>query len=156
MRGTWLATCFLACIPVAAVAHDDVSVERGRYLVMTTGCNDCHTPGYGPMEGKVPEEEWLKGDAVGWRGPWGTTYAVNLRLRLHEMTEDEWVTFAKSFKTRPPMPFFAVNIMEEPDLRSIYQYVTHFEDLGEPAPAYLPPDQEPRGPVIQFPAPPPQ
>jgi hypothetical protein len=70
------------------------------------------------------------------------------------MTEDEWVAFAKSFKTRPPMPWFNVNAMHEADLRSIYLYVTSFDDLGDPAPAYLPPDQEPQGPVVRFPAPP--
>ena len=92
---------------------------------MTAGCNDCHTAGYGPAEGNVPEAEWLKGDALGWRGPWGTTYAANLRLRLDEMTEDEWVEYAKTFKTRPPMPWFNVNTMTETDLRSIHKYVPH-------------------------------
>ena len=145
-----------AAAPAAAFAQNEISVERGRYLVMTTGCNDCHTAGYAPMEGNVPEEEWLKGDSLGWRGPWGTTYAANLRLRFSELSEDEWVEFAKTFKTRPPMPWFGVNVMTEADLRSLHQYITSFEDLGEPAPAFVPPDQEPQGPVIQFPAPPPQ
>lgn len=31
----------------------------GRYLVKTTGCNDCHTPGYAPSAGAVPEAQWL-------------------------------------------------------------------------------------------------
>lgn len=158
MRWTNLMLGLLACAaPGAALAQNEVSVERGRYLVMTTGCNDCHTAGYGPMEGNIPEEDWLKGDAVGWRGPWGTTYAVNLRIRLNEMSEDDWVAHAQTFKTRPPMPWFNVNVMTEADLRSLYQYITSFEELGEPAPEYLPPSEEPQGPVIQFPdMPPPQ
>ncbi|HXZ44261.1 MAG TPA: hypothetical protein VEH53_05485 [archaeon] len=30
-----------------------------KYLVMISGCNDCHTAGYAPSGGKVPEREWL-------------------------------------------------------------------------------------------------
>jgi hypothetical protein len=104
--------------------------------------------------GDVPEEEWLKGDSLGWRGPWGTTYAVNLRLRLSEMTEDEWVEYARVFETRPPMPWFALHDMTETDIRSLYRYITSFEEKGEPAPEFVPPDQEPEGPYVQFPAPP--
>jgi mono/diheme cytochrome c family protein len=140
--------------PATASAQEEASVERGRYLAMTAGCNDCHTAGYATAEGNIPEEEWLMGDSLGWRGPWGTTYAVNLRIRLSEMTEDEWAEYAKTFKTRPPMPWFNVHDMTEADIRSIHKYVTSFEDKGEPAPEYLPPDVEPEGPYIQFPAPP--
>ena len=57
--------------------------------------------------GKVPEAEWLKGDSLGWRGPWGTTYPANLRLYMAPMTQDQWVRTAKDLKTRPPMPWFA-------------------------------------------------
>lgn len=142
-------------MPVAALAQE-ASVEHGRYIAMIGGCNDCHTAGYGAAEGNIPESEWLKGDALGWRGPWGTTYAVNLRIRLAEMTEDEWVEFARTFKTRPPMPWFNVHAMTETDLRSFYKYTTSFEDKGEPAPEFVPPDKEPQGPYILFPPPPPQ
>jgi mono/diheme cytochrome c family protein len=149
-RGLILAA-FVGAMPAAASAQDEASVERGRYVVIIGSCNDCHTAGFAEAEGNVPEEEWLKGDSVGWRGPWGTTYPPNLRISLSEMTEDEWVQYARTFKTRPPMPWFSVNAMEEADLRSLYMYITSFEELGEPAPAYVPPDQEPPQPFIQFP-----
>ena len=151
--GFILALSFCAA-STPAWSAEEASAERGKYVVMTSGCNDCHTAGYAMKEGDVPESEWLKGDVLGWRGPWGTTYAVNLRLRLHEMTEDEWMKFATTFKTRPPMPWFAVRAMTETDIRSLYKYVTSFKDLGEPTPEYLPPDTEPKGPFVQFPAPP--
>jgi hypothetical protein len=144
----------LAAHPMTAFAAEETSVDRGRYVAIIGGCNDCHTAGYAANEGKVPEADWLKGDILGWRGPWGTTYPANLRLRLHEMTEDEWVKFAKTFKTRPPMPWPNVNQMTETDLRSFYRYVASFTDLGNPAPAALPPGEEPHGPYVQFPAPP--
>ncbi len=41
-------------------------VAQGRYLVMMSGCNDCHTRGYLQLEGKVAEADWLTGELVGW------------------------------------------------------------------------------------------
>src|SRR4051812_44225962 len=78
-------------------------VERGRYLVTTTGCNDCHTPlkmtargpepdmarmlsGH-PAELKMPrppklgEGPWMWAGAAtntAFYGPWGVSYAMNL------------------------------------------------------------------------------
>jgi mono/diheme cytochrome c family protein len=130
-------------------------IERGRYLAKIAGCNDCHTAGYLASEGNIPESEWMKGDSFGWNGPWGTTYAPNLRLSLSKMTEDQWVVFAKNLRSRPPMPSVNVNSMKEEDLRDLYAYITHLQPLGDPAPEYLPPGVEPTGPHVTFPAPPP-
>ena len=58
------------------------SLDRGRYLVKIAGCNDCHTTGYAEAGGKIPEKQWLTGDQLGFRGPWGTTYPINLRLYM--------------------------------------------------------------------------
>lgn len=138
----------------AVESADGASAQHGRYLVQIAGCNDCHTAGYLPNEGKIPEAQWLTGDSFGWRGPWGTTYAPNLRIRFQDFTEDQWVVFAHSFKARPPMPWYAVNIMNDTDLRSIYRYIRAVGPAGNPAPAYVPPDVEPNPPYAQFPSPP--
>jgi hypothetical protein len=129
-------------------------VERGRYLIKIAGCNDCHTPGYEQSEGNVPEELWLTGDRFGWRGPWGTTYASNLRILINALTEDQWVTLAKSLKVRPPMPWYNLNDMKKEDLIDIYQYIRHAGPKGVQAPAYVPPDREPDTPYALFPSPP--
>lgn len=126
------------------------SIAHGRYLVKITGCNDCHTAGYAQVGGEIPERAWLTGDVLGFRGPWGTTYPTNLRLLVQGMTEDEWVVMAKKLKTRPPMPWFTMNEMTDADLRSIFRYIRHLGPAGNPAPAYLPPHQEPHTPFIVF------
>ena len=136
----------------APAKADDKSVARGRYIAQIGGCNDCHTAGYAPSGGKVPEKDWLMGDAVGWKGDWGTTYPSNLRIVLSKMTEDQWVKTAKSLQARPPMPWFSLHDMHEPDLRAFYRFVRQLGPVGNPAPAYVPPGQNPNGPVIQFPA----
>ncbi len=130
---------------------DAASLARGKYLVRIAGCNDCHTPGYAQTGGKVPEKDWLIGDALGWRGDWGTTYAVNLRNLMPNMTEAQWVKTAKTAQYRPPMPWFALHEMTEADLRAIYRFVRHLGPAGGPAPAYVPPGKEPAGPYVQFP-----
>ena len=165
MSAEFLRTMLVALsLPVALAAQpagaqtktggEDNDIQRGRYLVKVTGCNDCHTAGYAMSGGKIPESQWLMGDKLGWRGPWGTTYAVNLRLYMKGMSENGWVKTAKSIQTRPPMPWFNLHHMSEQDLRALYKYVTALGPAGEPAPAYLPPNKEPQGPVVQFPAPP--
>jgi mono/diheme cytochrome c family protein len=133
---------------------DMKQVDHGRYLAIIAGCNDCHTPGYLLSEGKIEEELWLTGDRFGWRGPWGTTYAANLRIVVNAMTEDQWITIARTLKARPPMPWFALNVMKEKDLEALYQFIRYKGVAGDPAPAFVPPDQEPTTPYAQFPLPP--
>jgi len=139
-------------VHAAQAASDKAMIDRGRYVAKIAGCNDCHTAGYAQSGGKVPEREWLTGDTLGWRGPWGTTYPSNLRLYLADISEDEWVRRAKSLTTRPPMPWFALHDMTTQDLRAFYRFVRTLGPPGTPAPAYVPPDREPSGPVITFPA----
>ena len=93
----------LAAPAIAQKSAEDPLVKRGRYVVVIGGCNDCHTAGYAPSGGKVPEAQWLQGDGLGWNGPWGTTYATNLRLFMQGMTEEQWVKTAKSLSARPPI-----------------------------------------------------
>jgi mono/diheme cytochrome c family protein len=148
MRRALFSVLLAASTSVLGQSKD---IERGRYLVRITGCNDCHTPGYAMSGGKTPEVEWLTGDPLGWRGPWGTTYAPNLRLYMQSLKEEEWIKKAKTLSTRPPMPWFNVNDMSRADLRAIYRYVRHLGPAGKPAPAYVPPDKAPPQPYVQFP-----
>jgi mono/diheme cytochrome c family protein len=138
----------------AASPASNASLERGRYIAKIAGCNDCHTAGYAQTGGKVPEKDWLTGDALGWQGPWGTTYPANLRLALAKLSEDDWVKLAKSAQYRPPMPWFALHDMSETDLRAFHRFVRSLGAAGAPAPAYVPPGQAANGPVVTFPGPP--
>lgn len=131
-------------------------IERGKCVVTIGGFNDCHTPGYLMSEGNVPMDPWLIGDRLGWSGPWGRTYAPNLRLIINALSEEQWIDIAKTLKTRPPMPLFNLNLMHTDDLKSIYHFVISLGPAGESAPGYVPPDQEPNPPFATFPAPPPE
>jgi mono/diheme cytochrome c family protein len=134
--------------------NDFKVLDRGRYLVKIAGCNDCHTPGYAQTGGKIAEEQWLTGDQLGYRGPWGTTYPRNLRLYMQNLSEAQWVKIAKTARFRPPMPWFALHEMTTQDLRAIYRFIRHLGPAGQRAPAFVPPGQKPKGPYVQFPQPP--
>jgi len=123
-------------------------IEAGRYLTIVAGCNDCHTGGYLFSEGQVPEDQWLLGWSMGFRGPWGTTYPPNLRLVVDEKTEDEWVTILHTRTALPPMPWMNLNKMSEDDARALYAYISSLGAAGDVMPNPVPPDQEPEGPYI--------
>jgi mono/diheme cytochrome c family protein len=158
-RKAFTAYALASLIATAASAADQPSgkmsdeARRGRYLVQTAGCNDCHTAGYAESGGTVEESKWLTGDRLGWSGPWGTTYATNLRLGVKDMTAEQFVIRARS-PLRPPMPWFNLRDMKDSDVKAIYAYLKHLGPAGEPAPAYLPPGQSPTGPFVKFPDPP--
>ncbi len=145
-----LLSAALAVLAVTAVGAADSArrdgaeqklIDRGRYLMKIAGCNDCHTAGYAQSGGNVPEAQSLTGDALGWQGAWGTTYASNLRLTVANISEDEWVRRARAAKYRPPMPWFALRDMSEADLRAAYRFIRSLGPAGKPAPAYVPPGE---------------
>ena len=124
--------------------------QAGRYLVLASGCNDCHTPGWMQAGDSVPESLWLTGVPVGWRGPWGTTYASNLRLAVQPFNEDQWVQMTRKRSGRPPMPWPSLHAMSDQDLRSIYRYIKSLPVTGRSMPDVVPPGREPKGPYVSL------
>ena len=156
-RASWFFVIILA--PVILVSYPcfgekssqgKASISAGRYLALVAGCNDCHTKGWIATEAKIPDSEWLAGDVTGWSGPWGTTYAPNLRLFIQSLSEDSWVSIAHKLKTRPPMPWWTLQAMKDPDLRNIYRFIKTLGPTGLPAPSYQPPGQQPKPPYFLF------
>jgi mono/diheme cytochrome c family protein len=130
-------------------SYDAATVARGRYLMTISGCNDCHTPGYPEKGGAVPESEWLTGVPVGWQGPWGTTYAANLRLVMSSMSEAKWVEHARQERL-PPMPWFNLRQMTDADLKALYAYVRSLGPAGVAMPAYVAPGGKVNTPYLVF------
>ena len=148
MRTKIVAVGWLLLLPcVAAAASSDV--ERGRYLVKIGGCNDCHTAGYAPSGGAVPEAQWLTGQSVGFKGPWGISYPVNLRLLVRTMSQGEWIQRVGK-PVLPPMPWFSLRAMSESDRRAMYRYIWSLGPAGSPAPAYVAPGAAAPTPYILF------
>lgn len=133
----------------AATAAEAATIRRGRYVAMTSGCNDCHTANYPETAGQVPESDWLTGSSVGFRGPWGTSYPANLRLSAQRMTEQQWMARART-PMLPPMPWFSLRDMKDEDVRALYVYLRALGPRGEAAPAYVKPGAPVATPYIDF------
>ena len=98
-----LFTLFSATAADTAGKASRDRIERGRYLVTTGGCNDCHTPmkmgANGPepdmsrmLSGhpealvmppapRLPEGPWMMTTSAtntAWAGPWGVSFTANL------------------------------------------------------------------------------
>lgn len=135
--------------PARVAAASDTAA--GRYLVIVGGCNDCHTPGWAESDGKLPESDWLTGSSVGYRGPWGTTYAANLRGMASRIDEERWVSILRTAdegEGKPPMPWMNTRQMNEADLRAMYRFIRALGPKGERPPRSVPPGQEPQGQYI--------
>ena len=133
----------------AGAPVDKKSFEHGRYLIVAGGCNDCHTPGYPESGGKTPQSEWLIGNAVGFQGPWGTSYPANLRLTVQKLTEAQWLARVRQ-PMRPPMPWFNLREMTDRDLIAMYRFIRTLGPAGEPAPAAAEPGVAVMTPYIEF------
>jgi mono/diheme cytochrome c family protein len=138
-----------AGVAAAGPAQNAERVARGKYLVTIGGCNDCHTPGYMEKGPNVPESEWLTGMPVGFQGPWGTTYAANLRLVMKSMSESEWVRHARQ-ERMPPMPWFNLAKMTDDDLKAVYAYVRSLGNPGTATPKYVAPGGKVDTPFFVF------
>lgn len=128
----------------------DVSIAKGERISKIGGCHDCHTPGFGEANGVLDPAMALIGNPVGYQGPWGTTYAANLRLVAAEYSEDDFVSHLQTFEARPPMPWYNVHVLDESELRSLHQYIVSLGAPGEPAPSYVPPGETPKTPYMVF------
>ncbi len=130
------------------VAENDI--EAGRYLAVVGGCHDCHTPGYLQRQGNVPQAMLLTGAPLGYFGPWGTTYAKNLRLYADSVDEETFVEILRTRKTLPPMPWVNVNRFSKRDSRALYAYLKSLGPAGVAAPENLPPGQTPATPYMNL------
>jgi mono/diheme cytochrome c family protein len=149
-RAGSIATLLVAGLAAACSQSGKGAVERGRYLVNVSSCNDCHSVDYMQKGPAVPEADRLTGTNVGFTGPWGTTYPANLRLTVQKTSEEDWLKMLKTRQGLPPMPWPAVNTMSEADARAIYAYLKSLGAKGEPAPAALPPGEAPKTPYYDF------
>jgi mono/diheme cytochrome c family protein len=147
--GTALFLGVAAQASAADAQQSSAAIERGRYLVTIGGCNDCHTAGYPEQGGTTPESQWLTGAPVGFQGPWGTTYAANLRLVAGRMTAAEWVAHARKERL-PPMPWFNLKAMSDADLKDMHAFIRSLGQPGVAAPAYVAPGGKVTTPYIVF------
>ena len=134
----------------APASPHDALVERGHYLVAFGGCNDCHTPGWRDADGRIPVSKWMTGINIGYRGPWGTVYPINVRLWFQETSKDQWLFSVRTRGGRPPMHWHDIRFLNRTDQRAIYRFIHSLGPAGKPAPDDLPPWKTPNTPYINL------
>jgi mono/diheme cytochrome c family protein len=137
-------------------------VERGRYLTMTSGCQDCHTPG--TFFGRPDFKRQLSGSELGWKGPWGVTYASNLtpddETGIGAWSEAEIVTAIRAGSAPdgrailPPMPWPMYASFSDADASAIAAYLKSIPAVSHRVPDRLGPGMQPAGGHLDFPPPP--
>lgn len=135
---------------IAFADDSEVSVAKGARVAVIGGCHDCHSVGYGEAGGVIDPATALKGNPVGYQGPWGTTFAPNLRIIATKYSEDDFVKFLTTFEARPPMPWYNLHALDESEMRSLHQYIVSLGEPGDPAPEYVPPGTAPKSPFLVF------
>jgi len=149
----WIAIAAMSSLVAAARSPVPSTVasailERGRMLVAYGGCNDCHTPGWTESDGRVKESLWMTGNAIGFRGPWGTAYPANVRLWFRQSSEADWLNAVATRGGHPPMKWTDLRALSVADRRAIYRFIRSLGPAGTPAPFDLAPDRQPKTPYI--------
>ena len=150
-----------AAKPARTAAEKAALIERGRTLVGIMGCNDCHTPG--GLYAQPDAKRELAGSEIGWKGPWGVSFARNLTPDLETgmgyWTEDEIV---RAFKTGnkndgtqmlPPMPWLTTAKLTDADQHALALYLMSLPAISHHVPDALPPGKDYAGPTVVIPAP---
>jgi len=136
-------------------------VARGHYLTTVTGCNDCHTPG--TFWGAPDTTRTLSGSELGWKGPWGVTYAANLtpepQTGIGAWSESDIITAIRVGKSPdgtmllPPMPWPDYAFLTDEDAKSIAKYLKTIPPVMHKVPDRMPPGAKAKGSIIAFPPP---
>ena len=128
------------------------AIAAGRYRVNYGGCNECHTPGFAQAKVPIPEADRLTGNPIGFQGPWGTSYAINLRLFFTRFPEPRWIAVVRKppFEVHPPMPWRSLQALSDADLSAIYAYVHSLGDAGVATHDFIPPGGTVTSPVIRL------
>lgn len=145
-----------------SVAGDKAKrIERGKFIAVVSGCNDCHTPG--ALFGSPDFSRTLAGSELGWSGPWGTTYARNLtpetETGLGYYSAKEIVAALRGGKRLdgtpmlPPMPWQDLSAYSDEDLSALAEYLLSLPAISHAVPDRLPPGKTPTGSYLTFPAP---
>jgi mono/diheme cytochrome c family protein len=136
----------------AAASAAETQIERGKYLVTISGCNDCHTPGY--FLGKPDFSRALSGSDVGFAIPGvGAVVGRNLtpdkETGLGDWTADQIVT-AFTTGTRPDgrklspiMPWQDLANLTADDAQAIAAYLKSLPAMKNAVPGPFGPKEIP-------------
>jgi len=154
---TLLCAFSLGLAAVQTAKADPAQVERGRYLVMLGGCNDCHTPGY--FLGKPDFERALSGSEVGFLIPdlgvfHGRNLTPDVETGIGSWSEDDIVKALRTGERpdgrilAPIMPWKSLAVLTDEDAYAIAAYLKSLPPVKNAVPGPFGPDEKPTGYVM--------
>ncbi|SDR53865.1 Cytochrome c [Rhizobiales bacterium GAS113] len=143
----------------ASLLAGDEQLDRGKYLVGISGCNDCHTPGY--FMGKPDATRYLGGSEVGFEIPGlGVFHGPNLtpdaETGLGNWTPAQIVTALQTGRRpdgrelAPIMPWRAFANLTPSDATAIAAYVKSLPPVKNKVPGPFGPSQTPTSFVMKL------
>jgi mono/diheme cytochrome c family protein len=103
-------------------------------------------------QGIVGPARWgaiAAGDLTAWVGPWGISFAANLTpdvTGLGGWTEEQFIQTMRTGKhlgvgraILPPMPWFDVAALTDPDLKALFAYLKSLKPIANRVPQPVPP-----------------
>ena len=155
MRQTLFATTFgvalaaSVCLAIPASA-DDAQVARGRFLVMITGCSDCHTPG--ALLGSPDMKRYLGGSDVGFAIPGagvfvGENLTPDKETGLGSWTDEQIIAAIRTGKTpegrelSAVMPYPALSHLSDADAQAIVAFLKSLPPVSNKVKNFGPDDK---------------
>ena len=148
---------FAVFLLAASAASAETPVERGKYLVTISGCNDCHTPG--GLLGQPDLKRVLGGSDVGFGDPasgvWvGGNLTPDKDTGLGTWTTEQIVaSFTKGETPRGRklseiMPWPALSHLTPGDAQAIAAYLQSLPPVNNPTPGPFKAGETPTTPYV--------
>lgn len=150
-----IALAGVAAVAAAAAllpgAHAETPVERGKYLVVVAGCNDCHTPGF--FFGKPDMTKYLGGSDVGFEIPGlgvfnGRNITPDNETGIGAWTDEQIATAITTGKRpdgrqlAPIMGYAAFSYMTKEDVAAIIAYLRSIPPVNNKVPGPFKPGEQ--------------
>ena len=157
MKGISVAVAVAAVAAIAGAtiplpsARAELPVERGAYLVVIAGCNDCHTPGF--FFGKPDKDKFLGGSDVGFEIPGlgvfnGRNITPDKETGLGSWTDEQIATAITTGKRpdgrqlAPIMNYAAFTHMTKDDVAAVVAYLRSIPPVHNKVPGPFKPGEK--------------
>lgn len=150
-----IALAATAAVAAAATllpkAHAESPVDRGKYLVVLAGCNDCHTPGF--FFGKPDMTKYLGGSDVGFEIPGlgvfnGRNITPDKETGIGAWTDEQVATAITTGKRpdgrqlAPIMNYAAFTYLTKEDVAAVVAYLRSIPAVSNKVPGPFKPGEK--------------
>lgn len=148
---------FAFALSLAAAAHAEDAVERGRYLATIMDCGGCHT--YGALAGQPDMARTLAGSDIGFEMPGlGVFYPPNLTPDDTGLGAWSAADIATAVRTgvrpdgrelAPVMPWHSYGVLNDEDMAALAAFLESLPPYEYKVPGPFGPSETPSAPFLR-------